>query len=74
MINNIQYHWNGLDKMDYIKSLDVFDRLKLFMHITIERDIMLKHTAECWRNYKLPEFSGFTDEQLCHHGVNLKLI
>lgn len=73
-MNNTKYHWNGLNRMTYVKNLDAFNKLSLFMKIIIEKEIVLKHTSDNWSKLELSDFSTFTDEQFCHHGTNLKLI
>lgn len=68
------YHWDGLHLLEVVKSMEPIEKLQIFMHIIIEKEIMLKHTSIHWKNLQLPNFAEITDEWLCHYGVRFDLI
>ena len=59
----MEYHWNGLQNLPYVKSLDPFDKLRLYMHLLIESEFSLNR-------YSLQEFVD-KPELFCHYASAL---
>jgi hypothetical protein len=59
----MEYHYNGLRDLEYIKGLDIFDKFRLYMHLLIESEFSLNR-------YSLQEFVD-KPELFCHYASAL---
>lgn len=62
-------HWDGLEYMNYIKSLDEFDIFLIYIHKWLIRRIL---NATTTGDFHLPTLEEFTYEEACHHYVTFK--
>lgn len=62
--DNIKYHWTGLEDMELIKSLDIFDYYKIYFHWWYIKT-SLNRFNKC--NFNICEFEDFNYEQACNH-------
>lgn len=59
------YHWNGLYLIPYLKTLNNFELLSLYLHyyvIYIQHKIILKHNINHYKN-----FEDWTWEAMANH-------
>lgn len=64
-----KYHWDGLEYMDYLKSLDHIQLYSIYFHKWLITHVLNKTTTGDFNN---AEFKDITWESLCHHYSRFK--